>query len=168
MSNEFKDLYNDFTETQKKNYELCMKHPILVPTDRWTGETWEDYMFESTELDNIPLGWKNAFGEQWAAEVQEAINKMPEKVRETVRIMDLKEKWGFFNQDFSYYNDELDKVISKYERLSERICIMCGAPATKISRGWVSPFCDVCAENLPYKMVDIDEWFKEDNENGEN
>ena len=71
MSNEFKDLYNDFTETQKKNYELCMKYPILVPTDHWTGETWEDYMFESTELDNIPLGWKNAFGEQWASEVQE-------------------------------------------------------------------------------------------------
>lgn len=168
MSNEFKDWYDSLTETQKKNYDLCMKYPILIPTNRWTGKTWDDYMYEITELDNIPLGWKNAFGEQWASEVQEALNKLPENVRETIRIMDLKEKWGYFHQYFSYYTEDLDKVIAKYERLSEHTCITCGAPATKISRGWISPFCDVCAEKLHYQTIDIDEWFKEDDEDGEN
>ena len=167
MSNEFKDVYNDLTDNQKKNYELCMKYPILIPTNRWTGQTWGDYMYETTELDNIPIGWKNAFGEQWAAEVQEAINKLPEKERDKIRIMDLKEKWGFLHQYFSYYTDELDEVVGKYERLSERTCITCGAPATKISRGWISPFCDCCAKKLHYQTVDIDEWFKEDEENGD-
>ena len=168
MSNEFKDWYDNLTDLQKKNYELCMKYPILIPRDRWTGETWDDFMYETTELDNIPRGWNIAFGEQWAAEVQEAVNKLPENERDEVIIMDLKEKWGFFDQYFSHYNDELDKVIAKYGELSQHTCILCGTPATKISRGWVSPYCDVCAENIPYQMIDINKWFMEDEKDGEN
>jgi hypothetical protein len=34
------------------------------------------------------------------------------------------------------------KVIKKYARLSEVTCIRCGQPATKISSGWISPYCD--------------------------
>lgn len=168
MSNEYKNWLNDLTDEQKKNYELCMKYPILIPTNRWTGETWDDYMYESTELDNMPTGWRIAFGEQWAAEVQETINKLPKKAQETIRIMDLKEKYGYLHQYFSHYTDELDQVINKYTLLSERTCIRCGAPATKISCGWISPWCDACAEKIPYKMVDINEWFREDEDNGSN
>ena len=168
MSNEFKDWYNDLTDEQKKNFKLCMKYPILIPTSRWTGETWDDYMYEFTELDNMPPGWRTAFGEQWASEVQEAINKLPKNEQDKVRIMDLKEKYGVLCQYFSHYTDELNEVINKYTRLSQYTCIHCGAPATKISTGWISPWCDTCADQIPYKMIDIDEWFKEVEENGDN
>ena len=168
MSNEYKDWLADLNDEQRRNYELCIKYPILIPTSRWTGETWDDYMYEMTELDHVPQGWRIAFGEQWAAEVQEAINKIPENERNKIRIMDLKEKYGQFRQYFSRYTDELDEIISKYERLSERICIHCGAPATKMSQGWISPYCDPCSEKIPFMMVNIDEWFKEVDDDGSN
>lgn len=161
MSNERKDWISDFTEEQRKNYELCMKYPILIPTNRWTGKTWDDYAYESTELDAMPTGWRIAFGEQWAAEIQDVINKLPEDKRESIRIMDVKEKFGFLHTYFSYYTKELNDVIRKYERLSERTCIKCGAPATKISQGWISPYCNACSAEIPYKMVDINEWLED-------
>lgn len=161
MSTERKDWLLDFTDEQRRNYELCMKYPILIPTNRWTGKTWDDYEYESVELDQMPPGWRIAFGEQWVAEVQEAINKLPEKERDEIRLTDVKEKYGRLVTYFSYYTDELDKVIAKYERLSERTCIHCGSPATKISLGYIMPLCDVCAEKSPYRTEDINKYFKE-------
>lgn len=161
MSNEFKDWYADFTEVQKKNYELCMKYPILIPKTGFDGEAADNYEYDYTELNDIPVGWANAFGEQWAADVQEVINKLPEEDREKIYILQLKEKFGSFRQYFSYTTDELDDIVRKYERLSERTCISCGAMATKISTGWISPYCDTCSIKTRGRMVDIDEWFKE-------
>ena len=156
MSNEYKDWLNDLTDEQRQNYELCMKYPILVPHNDWTGEVFDDYMYEYTELDAIPIGWKIAFGEQWAAEIQEAINHIPEEERGRIYILQLKEKFGRFMQYLSSYTDELDRVIVKYEKLSEHTCIQCGKPATKMSRGWVSPYCDECAAKLRHEsFVDI-------------
>lgn len=165
MSNEYKDWYNDLTEQQKKNSKLCIKYPILAPRSYLTGEVVNNYMYEYTELDQIPVGWRVAFGEQWAAEVQKAIDKLPENVREQIYIMQLKEKFGFFRQYFSHYTDELDEVIRKYELLSRRTCIKCGAPATKMSTGWISPYCNSCVEDVTaVRFVDIDECFKERDE----
>lgn len=162
MSNAYKDWYNDFSEEQNKNYELCMKYPILIPHNRWTGKEVADYEYEYTELDAMPKGWRIAFGEQWAAEVQEAINKVPEDERNEIYITDIKEKYGQLRQYFSCYTEELAYVIKKYEALSEYMCIGCGKPATKISTGWISPWCDSCASQISDNMVSIEEWFKED------
>lgn len=55
--------------------------------------------------------------------------------------------------------EEINKIIHKYENISERTCIRCGKPATKISLGWISPYCDECAEILQKRGVrfkDID------------
>ena len=160
MSNEFKDWYNDFTEEQKANYELCMKYPILIPHHRWTGTVRDDYMYEYTELDGMPSGWRIAFGEDWAKEVQGAINKLPEKDRDKIYITDIKEKFGYLHTYFSRYTDDLDIVIRKYEKLSRGICICCGKPATKMSTGWISPWCDDCVSNIYDNIIDIYEWVK--------
>lgn len=48
----------------------------------------------------------------------------------------------FFNDaalDCKGYN-----VIQKYEEISRRTCIRCGKPATMITTGWISPYCDDC------------------------
>lgn len=161
MSNEFKDWYNDMSKTQKANYELCMKYPILIPRNRFTGKEVDDYQYEFTELDGMPKGWRIAFGEQWAKEIQDAINLLPEEDREKARITDIKEKYGCLRTYFSGYTDEMNEVISKYELMSERICIDCGQPATKITTGWISPFCDKCVEKYKFESCeDIDEFYK--------
>lgn len=160
MSSEFKDWYADFTEVQKKNYELCMKYPILIPKIGFDGEVADNYEYDYTELNNIPVGWANAFGEQWAAEVQDAINKLPENDREKVYILQLKEKFGVFSQYFNYTTDDIDAIIRKYEIISKRTCIRCGAKATKILTSWISPYCYGCSEKMRGKFVDI-EWLKE-------
>lgn len=148
MSNEFKDCCDDFSDEQKKNYELCIKYPILVPKNVWTGKEVKDYDYEYTMLDHIEDGWRIAFGEEWAKEVQDAINKIPEDDIDKIYITQLKEKFGQFRQYFSYYTDELAAVVHKYEELSKKTCIKCGKPATKIDTRWIAPYCDDCANNV--------------------
>lgn len=160
MSNEYKDWLADFTEKQRKNYELCMKYPILIPRHRWWGTVHDSFNYDYTELDGMPNGWRIAFGEDWAKEIQEAINKLPKEERDKIYITDLKEKFGFLHCYFSHYTDDLDKVIRKYEKISLGTCINCGKPATKISTGWISPWCDSCSKKIYDKCMDIDEWFK--------
>lgn len=163
MSNEFKDWYSNFSDEQKKNYELCMKYPILIPKNVWTGKEVEDYDYEYTMLDFVPDGWRIAFGEEWAKEVQDAINELPEDNRDEIYITQLKEKYGQFQQYFNYYTDEIDAVIHKYEDFSMKICIQCGNFATKVSTGWISPYCTECAKSIgECCFVDIDEWIGDD------
>ena len=133
MSNEYKDWYADLSAEQKQNYELCMKYYFLVPRDMFGVED-ADYFYEYTCMDDIPDGWRIAFGEQWAHDVQDAINKLPEDERDSIYVRQLKEKFGSFRQYFSRCPKSLSEVIRKYEHISERTCINCGAPATKISQ----------------------------------
>ena len=166
MSSEFKDWYNDFSDEQKRNYELCMKYPILVPRHVWTGEEVEDYDYSYTKLDAMPEVWKNTFGEQWVAEVQEVVNKLSEADRDKVYITDIKEKYGRLETYFSYYTDELDEIIKKYYKISRSICIQCGKPATKVTTGWINSYCDDCAEKFAkYEyFADINEFYRSDDD----
>ena len=159
MSNEYKDWLADFTVEQRKNYELCMKYPILIP---FNARDDINYMYEYTELDKMPSGWRIAFGEDWARDVQEVLNnKLTEEERDEVCILDMKEKYGFLDVDINFYSAEMYALLEKYKKLSKRTCIGCGKPATKISWTWVCPWCDACSTNVRAKMIDINEWFKE-------
>ena len=160
MSNEFKDWYNDFSEEQKKNYELCMKYPILTPYDGFDGTISNDYFYEYTRLDDMQEGWRIAFGERWAADIQDAVYKMSVEELNKTWIIEIKEKYGALRTYFSYYTKELCEVINKYEELSKRICIKCGASATKISTTWISPWCDECAKGVNDNIVGIDKYYK--------
>jgi hypothetical protein len=142
MSNEFKDWIGDFTDEQKKNYELCMKYPILIPHND------DDFMYEYCKLDFFPHGWKIAFGEQWAEEVQEVINKMPISARKEACILDIKEKYGQLCVFLSVHSDELAEVLKRYERLSEDICPKCGKTKHKNFSGWINLLCDDCMKAL--------------------
>lgn len=142
MSNEFKDLIGDFTAEQRENYELCMKYPILIPHND------EEFYYEYTQLDFFPIGWKNAFGEQWAKEVQEAINKMPINFQKDAYIMDIKEKWGQLRIFLSVCSEELEEVLQKYEKLSESVCMQCGKSKTRGFGGWFSYLCKDCEQEL--------------------
>lgn len=162
MSNEYKDWLNDFTEEQRTNMELCSKYPILIPKSLYTFEELKDYAFEFTKLDSIPEGWRKAFGEEWAKEIQECIDKLPEKDRKLVEIIELKEKYGSFRQYFTKYAPGMYDIIKKYESLSLHTCIKCGKPATRMSLCWISPYCDDCSKTIEYSetFYPIEDYFK--------
>lgn len=48
--------------------------------------------------------------------------------------------------------EEVHDILFKYEFLSDKICCMCGKPATLETDGYICPYCDECAvksgENL--------------------
>ncbi len=133
-------------EVIRKNKELVRKYPFLLPINLWTNDALDDYDYSFTELDAMPDGWRKAFGEQMCEEIAEVLRR--ENYLNEYRILQIKEKWGFLHWYDNGAPDGVNKVISKYEKISERTCIKCGAPATKISRGWISPWCNSCAEAL--------------------
>ena len=143
------------------NKELCERYSFLIPRNRWTDEIPKDYNYEYTELDALEDGWKIAFGEQLCEELKEALIKT--NCLNDYRIIQIKEKWGFLNW-YSNTNEEIRKVISKYVEMSKYICKHCGKPATKVTTGWISSYCDECADKLTrYEyFVDINEFYGRD------
>ena len=133
-------------EAIKRVKELTKKYPFLRIRDAWTGKLKYDCTY--TELDFMPDGWREAFGLQMCEEIAQVLKKADYLYK--YRIVDIKEKYGSLRwydagaPDEIY--DELEKVIEKYERISSRTCIRCGRPATLISRGWICPYCEGCAQ----------------------
>ena len=95
-----------------------------------------------TEWDCMEPGWKKAFGKQYLKDLKEAATK--DGYLKSLRIMQLKEKWGQCQLYLNMYGDNVFKVIQKYEDLSWNTCIKCGKPATHTSTGWICPYCEDC------------------------
>ena len=94
------------------NKELIKKYPWLIPTNRWSGKKITDcagpngeegfwpgepqshpeYNYEYTELDDMPDGWRLAFGEQMCEEVQQELEKFD--FVNKYFIEQIKEKYG--------------------------------------------------------------------------
>lgn len=133
------------------NRELCERYPFLLPRD-WEGEVPEDYDYSYTWLDEMPTGWRIAFGEQMCADIMKALEKDPHA--DEYRILQIKEKFGELRWYDSHCTPEINKIIKHYTELSQKICINCGKPAVWNSIGWVSPYCDDCArKNRWYPKV---------------
>lgn len=94
-----------------------------------------------TELDAMDKGWRKAFGIQMCKEIKAELKKHPDLMKK-YRIMQIKEKYGSLCWYDNYSTKEIFDIIMKYEEISARTCIVCGKPATKISTGWICPYCD--------------------------
>ena len=131
--------------------KLCKRYPFLIIRN-W--RTDEPYGYEFTYLNDMPIGWRCAFGIEMCEEIRQILVKA--NYLNKYRVVQVKEKYA----GLRWYDDgapasiyrELQDVIVKYEMLSYRTCICCGHPATKISRGWISPFCDKCAERFSDRL----------------
>lgn len=143
------------------NKELCEKYPFLIPRNVFTDKISEDYDYSWTRLDDLEDGWRIAFGEQMCEELKEALAKA--NYVDKFRFTDIKEKYGKLCLYNFGCNKEAWDVIYKYERLSKYVCKHCGKPATKVSTGWISPWCDECANIIgEYEnFIDINEFYKE-------
>ena len=157
-----KEYLNSTNEEECKqfNKELCEKYPWLIPTNRWTGEVVEDYDYDYTELDQMPDGWRIAFGDQMVEELNQELVKGG--FVNDYRITQIKEKYGGLRWYDNGNTKEGYNIINKYESLSRRTCICCGKPAKYITLGWISPFCEDCIKDINDRYETVEEYFGEE------
>ena len=105
-----------------------------------------------TELDAMEPGWRKAFGIQMCKEIRKQLIK--EKKLFKWRIVQLKEKFSGMRLYSNFASDELYDIIDKYEQISYKTCGVCGKPATKISKGWIYPYCDDCIGDRNFTEID--------------
>jgi hypothetical protein len=92
-------------------------------------------------LDFVPAGWQNLFLEM-CEEIHRKLTGTDEFYR--IRLFEIKEKYGGLRLAATGGNSETDAIIDRCEKDSQGICVECGKPATRISKGWICPYCDDC------------------------
>lgn len=138
-------------QIKMKYKRICKRYPFLIIRN-WKTDKPIEYPY--TYLDDMPYGWRRAFGKQMCEEIRKVLIKG--RYLYNYRVAEVKEKFG----GLRWYDDgapssisrELQDIIDKYEELSYSTCICCGRPATKISKNWISPFCDRCAGKLSNRV----------------
>ena len=73
---------------------------------------------EYSWLELIPSVWSEAFGEQMLEDLAKAIKRSGAS---KVHIIDMKEKYGELRIQTDVYNEEIERVIDKYEKISRSI-----------------------------------------------
>ena len=106
-----------------------------------------------TELDAMEPGWRKAFGIQMCKEIKKELKK--HKFLYKYRIVQIKEKWGYLHwyDSGTPKDSKIYDIIRKYEEVSAKTCGVCGKPATKISKGWISPYCDDCIGDQQFTEI---------------
>lgn len=137
------------------NKELIERYNFLMPRNRWTGKIPVEFNYSYTELDAMPDGWRNAFGERMCEEIRNALieaNRLDE-----YRISQIKEKYGTLRwYDFGATQKVYD-IISKYEYISRFVCMNCGRPyAKELNNGWIYTLCENCASDMFPTMTHLD------------
>ena len=146
-------------DEKKRNKQLIEKYPFLLPHNRWTDKVDKDYNYEYTELDAMPEGWRKAFGEQMCQEIKDELIKA--SALEKYRIMQIKEKYGSLRWYDNFNTQKGYDIIHKYEEISARTCIQCGEPATRVTTGWIAPYCDKCIDDALEYSIPISEFYEE-------
>ena len=152
--NKMKDLYAGSTEivndgsyrTEITNRFKWIRYKIL--------KIWHDKILQVicwiptyTELNSMDKGWRKCFGIQMCKEIKDAlIEAGGRKLLRNYRIMQIKEKFGMNCWYDNGAPQDVNKIVQKYEFISFRTCIDCGAPAAGYTEGWIEPYCDKCAE----------------------
>ena len=77
---------------KEKNKKLIERYPFLIPHDRLTDEVPKDFDYTYTEIDDMPNGWRDAFGEQMCEEIREELVRVGHL--EKYRVVQIKEKYG--------------------------------------------------------------------------
>jgi len=146
-----------------KNHWLVERYPFLLPMYAYTDEVVSDYDYTYTVLDEMPRGWKIAFGEMFCEELRDELLKY--KFLEEYRVIQVKEKFGQLRwyDNGSPVGSKIEDIIDKYSVLSENICICCGKPDVPMCGDyWISPFCKECYLKDDYNTEE--EWEKYNSE----
>lgn len=120
------------------NGAIVEKYPFVALHD------WRDnsISIEGTWLDAIPVGWLMAFGKMMCDEIYEVATE--QNVLDDLRTIEIKEKYGELRWTLDGATQEINDIIDKYAALSTGICITCGRPDVRTTRGWITPICYEC------------------------
>lgn len=134
-----------FTEEWRE--VMVENYPFLQVKDEWTNELIESKSW--IYLDDLPVGWVKAFGEQMCEELMNILRA--HDYVEKYQIVQVKEKFGALCwYDNAHYDwEDYKKWYHKYEELSRYTCVDCGNLAEVIATGgWISPFCINCLDEM--------------------
>lgn len=85
-------------------------------------------------------------GGGWAHLINQVFDTL-DRIKGSVKIVQVKEKYAGLRVYTDYVNDELDKVIRDAERESLKTCETCGKPGKVRGQGWYYTSCDEHARN---------------------
>lgn len=112
-------------KVKEYNKALCEEYPFLLPRNRWTDETSDDYDYEYTEMDAMPAGWRIAFGDDLLKELKAELVKF--NFLNEYRIAQIKEKFGglrwydngypigTLSEDYKEIRRAYDETIPRYD-----------------------------------------------------
>ena len=145
----------------KKAQEWVEKYPFLCFKDN-SCCPWENTeRVENCWIYELPEGWIKGFGKKMCDELRDALG---EHMDDFV-IQQMKEKFNEFRlywcwDDRDYTDAEkkelckltsiIENIIYKYMEISYNTCTVCGAPATKWTRGYLASYCDNCYDRIGY------------------
>ena len=140
-------------DKQTENKQLIGRYPFLLPQHTLSGTY--SIGFEPTILDEMPVGWRVAFGEDLCKEIMEELIR--NNCVDSYQVLQIKEKYGELRWYSQGGTERIHReIVPKYERMSRRICIHCGQPATLVSKSRVAPWCNGCASQFSHdNYVDI-------------
>ena len=138
-------------ENVEYNKQLIEKYPWLYPHYEWSGEKVKDYDYTWTELDAMPNGWREAFGELLCEEIQEELEKF--NFVNEYSVAQIKSKFGGLRwYDNGVPSDcKVHEIIENYSTLSEYICVSCGELDVPCTDGWITPVCKNCIKKMSIK-----------------
>jgi hypothetical protein len=134
--------------------ELMLRYPRLYKKQIWPefSEGWFDLVDKlSAEIYQKYEEWGNISDLPYVAQMKEKFGGLRFYLESDTFFMDYPEKY-----------EELDKIIAKYEKISQTTCEECGSSGTLGRRGrgyWLQTLCVPCNEK---KMAKEEEHFAND------
>ncbi len=123
-------------------------YPVMIPVDLNTGSVPEDYGYDKTHLNSLPVGWVKAFGLDLAEELQMQREKLPIEKQENVFVMKMGLNRGKLDIKMSYTDDNINEIIDRYTKRAAETCGYCGAQVKKSRTGKNFPVCEACEVEL--------------------
>lgn len=114
---------------------VCTEIQELIDDPLHTIEMFEKYLRENPAHEN-------------ASYFKESIANARGKVIPQVQICQIKEKWGSLCIYLTYYNPQINSILSFASAMSLKTCEQCGSPGEASKRGWIYVMCDPCREAM--------------------
>lgn len=133
--------------------EVAALYPFLVVQDYFEADLPEPTSGGATfygEYD-LPCGWKLLFL-QMCEDIRNAATSIE---IQSLRIIQVKEKFGEIRCYISGGSPAIDTIIDNYSYVSGYICRNCGNIATVVSQYWISPWCDTCKRDIQDKLEPV-------------
>ena len=123
-----------------RNKKLISRYPWIRPVG-WHFERLKTYDF--TMYDDVPKGWKRAFGKIMLEEYREVL--LRHGYLDKFQWVQVKEKFGTLRLYSNAAPKEVLELERKYDYISGFFCISCGRINSPVlTSGWVEPLCEGC------------------------